>query len=90
MTETDEKPSRAWIRCLVAIGLLPLSVLLGKLGLDGAFAAGPEAMLGPSFWLAILLLSPAVALTGLIWIVVLIRRSNSGAERSKPQSSEVR
>jgi hypothetical protein len=90
MSETAEKQSRAWIWCLVAIGLLPLSFLVGKLGLDGAFAPGPEAMLGPPFWLAILLLSPAVALTGLIWIVVLIRRSNPGTERSKPQSNEVR
>ena len=70
MSDEPKKRSRAWIGWAAAIGLLPLSLLMAPFGFNGAF--GPQEALWTQLTLLALILSPFVALIGVIWILVLI------------------
>jgi hypothetical protein len=63
MDETGKRKSGLWIWWLVAIGLLPLSFFMWLYGLEGAWR---QSIGGVA-----LILSPFVALAGVIWLVVL-------------------
>jgi hypothetical protein len=71
MSEVAKQTARPWFWWAVAVGLLPLSFLMWVFGLQGAWSDRPEPTLGTSICAVLLILSPAVALAGVIWIVVL-------------------
>jgi len=64
VTETADKNSRAWIWCLTAFGMLPLSLVMWLSGLQGTWrdspAAGTEWQ--QPFWVVIWLLILCVRL----------------------------
>jgi hypothetical protein len=66
----DKNKSRLWIWFLVAIGLLPLSLLMWVNGLGASFDRNPNPIS-----ITLLILSPAVAVVGVVWILVLIVRA---------------
>jgi hypothetical protein len=59
----------SWSQFAMAIGLLPVSLLMWAIGLESVFAPHPDRVLGSLF-----VLSPLVALTGVVWVLVLVVR----------------
>jgi uncharacterized membrane-anchored protein len=69
MSDEPKKRSRRWIWFLVAIGLLPLSFLMWVNGLGASFDRNPNPIS-----ITLLILSPAVAIAGVVWLLVLVVR----------------
>lgn len=73
MSAESKKNAPAWIWRAAPFGLLPLSLLMVWFSLVGAWTSHGEPISGWSTaCVVILCLSPFVALTGVIWIVVLV------------------
>jgi hypothetical protein len=81
-----EPKRQRWRQFTAAVGLLPLSLLMWWFGLVGAWSDRPELSLGRLIWGLILILSPCVALTGVIWLLVLIARLNWPSASSEHKS----
>jgi hypothetical protein len=69
-----KRKSRAWIWPATALGLLPLSFLMFAFGIVAAFPSPSDPILFRWGMELMLILSPCVALTGVIWLIVLAVR----------------
>jgi len=72
----DDPWRAAWWQFAIALGLIPLSFVMWWLGLEGVWRSDTPPPIDPnpgwtSMSTAILILSLAVALAGVIWILVL-------------------
>lgn len=72
----DDTWRAAWWQFAIAMGLIPLSFVMFWFGLGGVWRSDTPPPTDPnpgwtSMSTAILILSPAVALAGVIWILVL-------------------
>jgi hypothetical protein len=70
MSDEPKKPSRLRIWFLVPIGLLPLSFLMWVNGAGASFDRNPNPIS-----ITLFILSPAVAVVSVLWILVLIVRA---------------
>jgi hypothetical protein len=68
-TRRDTVHPWSWPQFAMAVGPLPLSLIMWAFGLDAVFAPHPNRAVGLVF-----VLSPVVALAGIVWIVVLVVR----------------
>jgi hypothetical protein len=71
MSDSDQQKSRPWLWWAVAVGLLPISLAMFWAGLSGAWTDQPGFDVVHLAWGLVLILSPIVALVGVVWIVVL-------------------
>jgi hypothetical protein len=65
----DRKRPWSWTQFAIAAGMLPVSLLMWAIGLESAFDPHPDRAVGLLF-----VLSPLVAVTGVVWMVVLVVR----------------
>jgi hypothetical protein len=67
--KADGKRHWSWPQFAMAVGLLPVALLMWAIGLESVFAPRSDRLLGSLF-----VLSPLVAVSGVVWILVLVVR----------------